>query len=182
MRLFNALTTFLAVAASAVIASPLANLEATAELAAVVDKRGICDAPTGSCAFYKTCLEDKYKCGEKGYPLNYGYKYCKKFADAKSKFSTKGQTWVTNTMKCLQKKLVSHTSGSTCTKLEKAAFASHSTCYLSNGVCDLSLGDLWDIFWTVGIGGLFGGIANLKEAAQTAAPCLVSKLDYLILV
>ncbi|RPA87419.1 hypothetical protein BJ508DRAFT_320438 [Ascobolus immersus RN42] len=141
MKFFSTLTTFLAVAASAVIASPVSQV--TAELASVVDKRSICDTPTGSCSFYETCLENKYKCGSSGYPLNYGY---------------------------------NHTSGSTCAKIEKAAFASHSVCYLGNGVCDLGLGDLWDIFRTVGISGLFGGWDNLIEAAQTAAPCLAKML------
>ncbi|RPA81466.1 hypothetical protein BJ508DRAFT_112391 [Ascobolus immersus RN42] len=181
MKFFSTFTTILALAASAVTASPLAMLEATAELASVVDKRGICDTPTGSCSFYTTCLENKYKCAktEFDYPTNYGLKYCKKFEDRKSKFSAKGQTWIKNTMKCLQKKLVSHTSGSTCKKIEDAAFKSHSDCYLGNGVCDLPFGDFIDIFITVGISGLFGGMANLKEVAQTAAPCL-SK--FLILV
>ena len=30
------------------------------------------------CSFYQTCIEDTFGCGPKGYPIGYGYKYCKK--------------------------------------------------------------------------------------------------------
>jgi hypothetical protein len=30
------------------------------------------------CEWYRLCLEEKFKCGDNGYPLNIGYKYCTK--------------------------------------------------------------------------------------------------------
>ncbi|RPA80454.1 hypothetical protein BJ508DRAFT_195319, partial [Ascobolus immersus RN42] len=128
--------------------------------------------PTGSCSFYNTCLESKYKCGSSGYPLGYGKKYCDAFSANRSKFSKAGQKWVDSTMECLQVFLVPHTSGSTCKKIKDTAFKSHSDCYIYNGICDLSWGDLWQVFQTVDFADLFGGVANAVEAFQTGAACL----------
>ncbi|RPA83350.1 hypothetical protein BJ508DRAFT_197606, partial [Ascobolus immersus RN42] len=131
--------------------------------------------PTGKCSFYADCLEAKKKCGSSGYALDYGKKYCNKFENAKSKFTTSGQRWVTKTMTCLQKKLVPAVKGTsgwtTCDAIEKKAFASHSDCYVSSGLCDLDPKDWAQIFLTVGAGGMFGGIKNLVEVVQTADAC-----------
>ena len=35
------------------------------------------------CTWYLKCLENKYQCGDKGYPKSFGYKYCAKFAELK---------------------------------------------------------------------------------------------------
>ena len=42
------------------------------------------------CGFYKDCLEATFNCGEKGYPIGYGYKYCNRFLEEKHRFSKDG--------------------------------------------------------------------------------------------
>jgi hypothetical protein len=37
-----------------------------------------------TCDFYTQCLEKKYHCGPKGYPMGYGYVYCNKFTELSS--------------------------------------------------------------------------------------------------
>lgn len=39
------------------------------------------------CEWYVNCLEERFHCGENGYPLGYGYKYCTRFVDNLPKFS-----------------------------------------------------------------------------------------------
>ncbi|RPA79645.1 hypothetical protein BJ508DRAFT_415798 [Ascobolus immersus RN42] len=171
MKFFTAVTTFFALAASSVIAAPTAQATKPS-LEHTGGGSSICSAPTGSCNFYSICLEGQYQCGSSGYPLGYGKKYCDKFSANRSNFSSKGKTWVDKTMLCLQKKLVSHAKGgSTCTKIKNAAFASHSTCYVQSGLCDLSVADFKQILSTVDLADMFGGKANLIEVIQSAASC-----------
>ena len=44
-------------------------------------------ANAGDCDFYQ-CLSDKFRCTSNDYPLNYGKKYCLRFADKSSCFTT----------------------------------------------------------------------------------------------
>lgn len=40
-------------------------------------------AKAGNCTFYNICIEDVQKCGQSGYALGYGYKYCRRFNESK---------------------------------------------------------------------------------------------------
>ena len=44
-------------------------------------------AAAGSCDFYPQCVEKRIPCGTTGYALNYGEKYCLKFASLLTCFS-----------------------------------------------------------------------------------------------
>ena len=48
----------------------------------------ICQAyiDSNNCDFYRDCVETRANCGEDGYPLGYGYKYCQRFADLSNMF------------------------------------------------------------------------------------------------
>src|SRR5437660_11912620 len=70
------------------------------------------DPVPNTCSFYSDCLESRLNCGPSGYPIGYGLNYCNKFSAARSKMSAAGQTWVTNTMLCLQRDLVIYGDGS----------------------------------------------------------------------
>jgi len=94
----------------------------------------------GTCEYYKTCLEEKYHCGENGYPVGYGFKYCSKFILFFEEFPPKGKEWVTKTLVCLKQSLQPHyLSNSNCETVYSAAFDSHPECYFQNGFCDLFL-------------------------------------------
>ena len=36
-------------------------------------------AKADDCDFYIKCIEPAFKCGNNGYPVAYGYKYCDRF-------------------------------------------------------------------------------------------------------
>ena len=36
-------------------------------------------ADAGNCAFYVDCVEARFQCGDNGYPLAYGERYCRHF-------------------------------------------------------------------------------------------------------
>ncbi|KAJ4474230.1 hypothetical protein J3R30DRAFT_649097 [Lentinula aciculospora] len=112
--------------------------------------------PPHTCTFYSACLESHFHCGPEGYPLGFGEKFCTKFNMPQNveRLSTKGKDWMWTTMGCLQRALVSELdvpvvssglqSSSTedvCKALEDKAFSTHAPCYLSSGLCSLSLED-----------------------------------------
>ena len=45
-------------------------------------------ANAGNCDFYTQCVEPRFKCGAKGYPLGYGDKYCRRFVNKRSCFTS----------------------------------------------------------------------------------------------
>jgi hypothetical protein len=111
-----------------------------------------CDnPPPGQCEFYDRCLEAKFDCGESGYPLAYGKKYCERFLNEKL-FSDKGRRWRDETLLCLQRAIVPlrKDSQTTCEMLEKQAFESHPNCYagVENSFCELPIDD-WRLTWNV---------------------------------
>jgi len=142
----------------------------------------VCSNPVrGQCSFYEDCLETRYHCGPDDYPLGYGKKYCNKFNAAKGRFSNQGQTWMLDTMECLQLALVPDAvgpqeveehGGSPCDVLRRKAFDSHARCYIESGVCALGLEDWMQIVEIVDLKTLFGSWEALKEALEAATGCL----------
>ncbi|KZT21859.1 hypothetical protein NEOLEDRAFT_1138874 [Neolentinus lepideus HHB14362 ss-1] len=134
-----------------------------------------CSNPVyGSCAFYPDCLESRFHCGPTGYPLGYGLKYCTKFSQERSKLSTAGQTWMLNTMHCLQTALIPEATGEvqmTCQELEETAFETHAGCYIGSGLCKLSPEDWVTIVGIVGVKTLVGSWDAVKETLEAAGDC-----------
>jgi hypothetical protein len=86
-----------------------------------------------------------------------------------------GQTWITNTMLCLQRDLVIYGNGSqttTCSALKLYAFGTHSDCYVRSGVCTLSPTDWETIVKTVSLKELFSSLDALKATLQTFNGCV----------
>lgn len=98
-----------------------------------------CRDPTGdSCQWYRKCLNKYNKCEKDEYALNYGEKFCEKFSQSYSGFSSQAQRWINDVRKCLQKNLAPLVGTDTpCAKLRKQAFDSHTACYVDNGLCVL---------------------------------------------
>ena len=57
------------------------------------------------CSWYLNCLEQKYQCGPHGYPQGYGFKYCSKFSQLKSKADPVVVDWIEETTTCLKQSL-----------------------------------------------------------------------------
>ncbi|ORX62645.1 hypothetical protein DM01DRAFT_1330772 [Hesseltinella vesiculosa] len=145
--------------------------------------------PRHSCAFYTECLEDTFHCGSNGYPLAFGYKFCHAFAEDASSFSPKGQTFLWDTMLCLEKGLVqpfitaaSITSQgtSTCATIESYALSTHPQCYVDSGFCSLSIKDkltLVKLILTHDVTGILKQV--IQQGLTTLDDCLKELLDWL---
>lgn len=93
-----------------------------------------------SCEFYSECLEKLHKCGEKGYPINFGGKYCKKTIDNMDKFDHHGQNWIRKSVPCLKngiKDAISHPNDFNCEIIKVKALRIHPDCYVEAGFCKL---------------------------------------------
>lgn len=45
-------------------------------------------ANAGNCDFYTQCVEPKFQCDTSGYPLAYGDRYCRRFTNGQSCFTS----------------------------------------------------------------------------------------------
>ncbi|KAK4220956.1 hypothetical protein QBC38DRAFT_493060 [Podospora fimiseda] len=143
-----------------------------------------CKEPTlRSCGFYSECAEATLKCGDGGYPIKYGRKNCLAFQSDLAKYSGAGQTFIWNTMYCLQVALRDAINcDSTCGQVNDAAFDSHPTCYINSGFCNLPVEDWWQLIKTVNTDLL--GMQSVKQILQTGCGCagqMVGKINASIL-
>ena len=53
-------------------------------------------AAQGDCSFYRKCVETKMYCGDNGYAINYGERYCKRFEEYHNCFNIEVCTWKFN--------------------------------------------------------------------------------------
>jgi hypothetical protein len=146
-----------------------------------------CAAPLArSCAFYAQCLDRAVTCGESGYALGFGEKYCNGFR--RTDFSEKGTTWVNSVMICLQKAMVptvqratsgyanaslSASSSAVCQRTLDDAFASHPGCYTqpSASICFLGPSDLAKIFGVIGAKEVFTARTS-AQISTTVGTCI----------
>jgi hypothetical protein len=122
-----------------------------------------CQAPLElDCSYYAACLEKAIPCGDDGYALSFGEKYCTAFRAAP--FTDAGKKWVTDVMRCLQDALVpevlgagafatSPASKNRCDEIFQTAFDSHPSCYTAedNSICFLPPSDLAMVLQTIGL-------------------------------
>jgi len=130
--------------------------------------------PLDSCSFYADCLESRYHCGPTGYPIGYGQRFCTQFVGNESLLDAKGQTWMVNTMHCLQLALVGDAidaNATTCFALETQAFGTHAGCYVDNGLCSLGIPDWEAIIQIVDIKTLFDSWDAFKATLEAAGDC-----------
>ena len=45
-------------------------------------------ANAGNCDFYTQCVEPRFQCGTNGYPLAYGNRYCHRFKNEQTCFTS----------------------------------------------------------------------------------------------
>lgn len=142
-----------------------------------------CATPiTRHCGFYSACLERALPCGEQGYALGFGERYCTAFRS--SSLSEKGTAWATGVMGCLQKKLVARVaqagafsdraaSAPVCAAVLDEAFASHPACYTepAHSICFLPPSDLRKVFGVIGAQEVFTKRTS-TQIAQTVGICL----------
>jgi len=125
-------------------------------------------------------MEAKISCGVNGYAIDYGKKYCTKYSNRLSSFTSQGQDWMYKTMNCLQKTLVTplQNCDNTCKTLRQIAFASHPSCYINAGVCNLSANDWYQIFTTVAKD-LFNedGFIQAIKTTKDCLPTIINRIE-----
>lgn len=105
-----------------------------------------CRPSDNSCDFY-SCQEQQRSCGSRGYWMNFGEKYCKKFLYNEENFSPRVQSWLQDVRLCLQERTLELTQQSSCKNLYREAMHSHVGCYVDTGFCDLSFLERSHVFW-----------------------------------
>ncbi len=112
-----------------------------------------CVSAADSCDFYQ-CAEDVLGCGDSGYLIDVGLKYCKptkidiriKDKDEQSSLLS----FKSRVRQCLQenvKSIVRESSEDlTCPSLKDKALRSHVPCFVDNGFCELSTFDTLAIY------------------------------------
>ncbi|MGN6533177.1 MAG: eCIS core domain-containing protein [Ginsengibacter sp.] len=120
------------------------------------------------CEFYR-CRERRSgnACGNSGYYLGYGYKYCKRFTELRKRMSEPGKRWIDKTRQCLwehiDKNIDYHTP---CELVKSAAFDSHPICYVLGGICFLSP-DEWSMILNI----IDSADNDLKQMVKTGIYC-----------
>lgn len=149
-----------------------------------------CNNPgaTLNCDYYRQCLEPRFKCGDTGYPIGYGERYCNKFLSLNTPnnliLSLAGVKWRNSTLKCLQIELdlgVANHSFNSCDELTNYAFDSHPGCYTlaSANICDLPIAD-WRVITSVPNFKDMTSVRSMKQIGIVLASCspaLVATLD-----
>ena len=135
-----------------------------------------CESPRPqNCSFYSACVEHQTSCGEQGYALGYGEKYCTAFKNITGLTST-GVAWRDSVMHCLQEELVPMAepqSTATCDEIIDTAFASHPVCYTKpeHSICFLPPSDTLAVLSTIGGSELLTARSR-KQILATIGACL----------
>ena len=98
-----------------------------------------CKAPAlNSCAFYRSCAEETFRCGPGGFPLARGERTCNKFQNLLGTFSAEGQAFVPKAEQCMQQALADRLNCDvTCSSAEATGLGSLASCFVSSGFCSL---------------------------------------------
>ena len=134
-----------------------------------------CQAPVErTCAFYSACLEPAEPCGESGYAIGYGEKYCSRY-DVDNTFSPAGIVWRDAVLHCLQEALVPilpTASTMTCDAITDFAFDSHPRCYTEGpSICFLPPSDVLNVVSVIDGKDLLS-LRSAKQMASVAGTCV----------
>lgn len=97
-----------------------------------------CIPSDNTCDFY-SCTENELNCGKRGYPINFGLRFCNQFNTLKLKNGPL-KRWITSTRICLQNR-INKRSDSSCKLLKKNSIDDHVRCYYDHGFCQLNKKD-----------------------------------------
>ncbi len=114
-----------------------------------VDK---CSKLVGTCDYYLCVEDERLSCGETGYPVGYGKRYCEILSGidypqvtdthAREVHPADGNVWKEDVRSCLQvemEKYFSTHKKPSCDELRAFAFGSHPKCYTqTTSFCDLN--------------------------------------------
>ncbi len=117
---------------------------------------GVCDDYIGvdgcaSCDYYLCKEANENTCGNDGYFVGFGHKYCERLTlVTEPRLSAAGQAWSAATRECLMIALERDSSPSdSCDEIQTIAFDSHPDCYVDKGFCDLPISDIFSVVMTI---------------------------------
>lgn len=149
-----------------------------------------------SCDFYLKCVEKKQACGNDGYAIGYGHKYCSRFLNFNStpeakQMTAKGLQWRDHTLICLQNALVGilkdwssaqWNDNKVCKHMTNFAFDSHPDCYVkaTPSFCELPLHDWRTLISEINAKDLLGyrGLKQILRVAWMCKSIITSKLGF----
>jgi len=143
------------------------------------------EAPvTRECNFYFDVLEQRYPCGESGYAVGYGGKYCRVFGANRDELSEKGDKWRISAMKCLINSLRmfllenAENRSLSCQSIKEYGFDSHPKCYTSTNpsFCDLKPKDYRTVLRLIKRKDLLSKLGR-QQIAQVARTCIGNKIN-----
>jgi hypothetical protein len=143
----------------------------------------------GSCAYYECIDQERLSCGEDGYALGYGKKYCERFSAMDFKdnpppfsgdlYPAKGNEWRDNVRSCLQESMEAWFASDEekdCSALRAFAFDSHPACYTERpSFCELTPENVIRVGLTIQLNDLFKAESQ-KQIRETSRLC-VTQLD-----
>ncbi|KAI1702865.1 protein kinase domain-containing protein [Ditylenchus destructor] len=91
------------------------------------------------CEKYRE-IENQVHCGESGYPLGYGYRYCRRFYEKLDEFTESGKKFVECAAKCLTDRLgeyIDQAQNVSCSNIHDYAYDTHPDCYVQCGFCSV---------------------------------------------
>ncbi len=124
----------------------------------------------GACEYYR-CREAQSQCGEDGYLQAYVGPYCDRFSRVtEAKASPAAAAWLEEVRACLITTLDNATDEtSSCEEIETIGIASHATCYVQSGFCELGLSGWFHIVHTIDPGDV-----PFQQILATGQLCLQS--------
>jgi len=125
--------------------------------------------PSETDCHYYLEVEQNFKCGLRGYPLNFGHRLCEKYLRLEPEARDAVQLWFPKVRFCLQEYLeVNSGSFLDCKDLREKALDSHVGCYAQTGFCELSAKDERQILRMTGIDLLRPSVLSLALKVRSA--------------
>ena len=95
-------------------------------------EKGNTNTMLDTCEFFK-CFEARFPCGDEYWISNWGYKYCRRYADPAfyARFNDNGKKLLKHVNRCLPLTLAKHYSRKShnCKRLQTEAFKAQGECY-----------------------------------------------------
>jgi hypothetical protein len=117
----------------------------------LADESCLMEDPGGFYRCAEEIINQGAGCGEDGYLLGYAAKYAERYMwETYPQLSPAGQDFLDRNLLCLQKVFRDTVQADwTCSTVAEFGFKSHAACYLSSGICELSLTDRLTILMAV---------------------------------
>ncbi len=145
----------------------------------------ICSSYIGTCDYYSCIEQEVITCGDSGYALGYGGKYCQRFTEMtfaphrtaieEAAYPANGAAWRDRVKSCLMQELEQYLDSGkevSCSELRAYAFKSHPDCYTrSPSFCELTLENVARVGLTIDARTILTK-ESIEQVRDTATICV----------